>query len=112
VNAMIRKMTRGYIDQEFADRPELRNAVTPKYWYPRRRLVFTTTFIPALKRENVELVARSVEKVASRGLVDVGGVEREIDVPVVCTGFKVAECRPRLRVVGRGGIELHDTWKR
>ena len=101
---------RAYIEREFADHPELKEAVTPKYPYPGKRPIFTSTFYPALKRDNVELVPRAVEKVTARGLVDVDGVEREIDVLVLCTGFHAAEYLPRLRVAGRDGIELHETW--
>ena len=101
---------RAYIEREFADHPELKEAVTPKYPYPGKRPIFSTTFYPALKRDNVELVPRAVEKVTARGLVDVDGVEPEVDVLVLCTGFHAAEYLPRLRVVGRDGIEIHETW--
>jgi cation diffusion facilitator CzcD-associated flavoprotein CzcO len=111
VNAAREAMARAYIERELADYPELKEAVTPKYPYPGKRPVFASTFYPALKRPNVELVPRAVEKVTERGLVDVDGVEREIDVLVLCTGFHAAEYLPRLRVVGRDGIELHDFWK-
>ena len=52
-----------YIARKFADRPDLREAVTPTYPYPGKRPVFASTFYPALKKENVELVPRAVASV-------------------------------------------------
>jgi len=70
--------------------------VTPTYPYPGKRPIFASAFYPALKRPNVELVPRAVERVTERGLVDVDGVEREIDVLVMSTGFYAAEYLSRL----------------
>jgi len=111
VNQAREMMARAYIEHEFRDYPALREAVTPTYPYPGKRPIFASAFYPALKRPNVELVPRAVERVTERGLVDVDGVEREIDVLVMSTGFYAAEYLPRLRVVGRDGVELHEKWR-
>ena len=54
-----------YIAVEFADRPDLREAVTPTYPFPGKRPVLATTFYPALKKPNVELVPRAVAGVTT-----------------------------------------------
>jgi cation diffusion facilitator CzcD-associated flavoprotein CzcO len=110
VNQAREELCRTYIHNMFADRPDLEQAVTPTYHYPGKRPIFASGFYPALKRDNVELVSRAVASVTKHGIVDVDGVEREIDVLIMATGFKAAEYLPRLRVVGRGGVELHDFW--
>ena len=61
---------RDYIARQFADHPELREAVTPTYPYPGKRPVFASTFYPALKKDNVELVPRAVASVTRTGIVD------------------------------------------
>jgi cation diffusion facilitator CzcD-associated flavoprotein CzcO len=99
-----------YIDKVFADRPDLKEAVTPRYPYPGKRPIFATTFYPALKEPNVELVPKAVASVTPTGIVDADGVEREIDVLVMATGFQPANYLARLKVVGRGGVSLHDYW--
>jgi cation diffusion facilitator CzcD-associated flavoprotein CzcO len=99
-----------YIARKFADRPDLREAVTPKYPYPGKRPVFASTFYSALKKENVELVPRAVASVTRTGIVDVDGVERKIDVLVMATGFQPANYLARLEVVGRTGGTLHEYW--
>ena len=51
-----------YIALEFADRPDLREAVTPTYPFPGKRPVLATTFYPALKKPNVELIPAAVSR--------------------------------------------------
>ena len=62
--------------KSFEDRPDLRDAVTPTYPYPGKRPIFASTFYPALKEPNVELVPKAVASVTPTGIVDVDGVER------------------------------------
>ena len=99
-----------YIERQFADRPDLRDAVTPKYPYPGKRPVFASTFYPALKQTNVELVPRAVASVTPTGVVDDDGVERAVDVIVLATGFQPANYLARLPIVGRDGTTLQEHW--
>jgi len=99
-----------YIERQFADRPDLRDAVTPHYPYPGKRPVFASTFYRALKQENVELVPRAVAAVTPTGIVDADGVTREVDAIVMATGFRTTEYLARLRVVGRDGRTLQEHW--
>ena len=62
--------------------------MTPTYPYPGKRPVFASTFYPALKKENVELVPKAVASVTPTGIVDADGVERAVDVIVMATGFQ------------------------
>ena len=95
---------------EFADRPDLQKAVTPTYPYPGKRPVIASTFYPALKADNVELVPKAVSRVTPTGIVDADGVERAVDVIVMATGFEAANYLARIRVTGRRGETLHDHW--
>ena len=90
-----------YIAREFADHPDLQKAVTPTYPYPGKRPVLASTFYPALKEANVELVPKAVSGVTSSGIVDADGVERSVDVIVMATGFEAANYLARLQVTGR-----------
>ena len=111
VNTIREAVCRRYIDRAFADRPDLRAAVTPGYPYPGKRPVFATTFYPALKSENVELVPKAVASVTETGIVDADGVERAVDVIVMATGFQPANYLARLPLTGRGGETLHARWR-
>jgi cation diffusion facilitator CzcD-associated flavoprotein CzcO len=110
LNETREQFCRDYINRKFADRPDLREAVTPTYPYPGKRPVFASTFYSALKKPNVELVPRAVASVTRDGIVDTHGVERPVDVIVMATGFQPANYLARLRVVGRTGRTLHEHW--
>ena len=110
LNAQREAFCRSYIDRQFAARPDLRAAVTPTYPYPGKRPVLASTFYPALKQPNVELVPHAVAAVTPGGLVDATGAERAVDVIVLATGFQAANYLARLRVVGRGGRSLQERW--
>jgi cation diffusion facilitator CzcD-associated flavoprotein CzcO len=99
-----------YIAKNFEDRQDLREAVTPTYPYPGKRPIFATTFYPALKEPNVELIPKAVASMTRTGIVDVDGVERRIDVLVMATGFQPANYLARLKIVGRGGTTLTEYW--
>jgi cation diffusion facilitator CzcD-associated flavoprotein CzcO len=101
---------RRYIDKQFADRPDLRDAVTPKYPYWGKRVIFASTFYPALGRDNVELVPRAVTRVTETGVVDAEGVEHPADVLVLATGFQPTNYLAHLEVVGREGRPLKEYW--
>jgi cation diffusion facilitator CzcD-associated flavoprotein CzcO len=110
VNTERELMCRRYIGRVFKDRPDLREAVTPRYPYPGKRPVIASTFYPALKKDNVELVPKAVASVTATGIVDADGVERSADAIVMATGFHAADYLSRLKVVGRRGRTLHEQW--
>jgi len=110
VNETRQQLCFRYIERQFADRPDLRDAVTPKYPYPGKRPVFASTYYPTLKKENVALVPRAVSSVTETGIVDTDGVERAVDVIVMATGFQPADYLARLPVVGRDGRTLQSHW--
>src|SRR5262249_24907972 len=85
-------------------------AVTPTYPYPGKRPIFASTFYPALKKDNVELVPKAVARVTRTGSVDVDGTERDVDVLVMATGFRPTDYLARLPITGRDGRTLHDHW--
>lgn len=103
-------LCRRYIARQFESRPDLAEAVTPTYPYPGKRPIFASTFYPALKEENVELVPKAVAAVTGTGIVDADGVERDVDVIVMSTGFQPANYLARLPITGRDGRTLQDHW--
>ena len=100
-----------YLDKVFADRPDLKAALTPQYPFSGKRRILTDVFYPALKRENVELVPHEVAAITATGIVDSTGYEREVDVIVTAIGYKASDYLSSLRVFGRGGRDLHEKWR-
>jgi cation diffusion facilitator CzcD-associated flavoprotein CzcO len=110
VNANLENICRGFIESELSDRPDLRQAVTPTYPFPGKRPIFNQTYFGALKRENVSLIPQAVTRVTPKGVVDAEGVEREIDVLVMATGFQPTNYLASVEVIGREGRSLRETW--
>jgi cation diffusion facilitator CzcD-associated flavoprotein CzcO len=110
LNRKRERTCRAYIDCEFAERPDLRAAVTPGYPFPGKRPILATTYYPALKEPNVELVTRAVARVTPTGIIDSAGIERPVDVIVLATGFRAADYLARVEIVGKGGRTLQDHW--
>ena len=105
-----RAMAEGYIAAVFAERPDLREAVTPTYGFAGKRLVLNGDYYPALLRDNVELVPHGVTALTENGVVDARGVETPVDAIVLATGFETERPLASMKIVGRSGRTLHETW--
>ena len=68
-----------------------------------------TTYYPALDADNTELVTDPIAKVTGNAIVTADGVEREIDVLVVATGFYTTELPITEHVTGRHGPDAWPT---
>lgn len=87
----------------------LRKQVWPDHDFGCKRLLFSSSYLPALRRPNVEVVTDRVERITADGVVS-GGVEREVDVIIWGTGFRADEPVVPMKVHGRGGQELQKAW--
>ncbi len=108
-NADMQAACRGYIHAAIQD-PAVREAVTPDYPWGCKRPVFSTTFYPALNRDDVTLVPKAVASVTRRGIVDADGTEHPVDVIVMSTGFQPTKYLSMLSVKGPGGRDIQDAW--
>ena len=90
--------------------PDVRRALTPGFPPGCKRDVAATTYYAAFNRPNVTLVPHAVERVTETGVVAADGVERELDVLVLATGFQPQHVLATLDVVGRDGVSLHEFW--
>jgi cation diffusion facilitator CzcD-associated flavoprotein CzcO len=92
------------------DDPELLAKVTPDYTIGCKRILPSNKWYRALGKPNVELVTAGVSEVRRSSVVDVDGVEREVDAIVFGTGFQVTDMPAGKRLRGRGGQLLDDSW--
>jgi cation diffusion facilitator CzcD-associated flavoprotein CzcO len=90
--------------------PEVRRKVWPDYTFGCKRVLFSSHYLPALQRANVELVTEAIERIEPRGPVTSDGRLHEVDCIVWGTGFKTNDFMFPMRVVGRDGVELCDAW--
>ena len=68
-------------------------------------------YYPALDADNTDLVTDPIAKVTGNAIVTADGVEREIDVLVVATGFYTTELPITEHVTGRSGQTLAERWR-
>ena len=112
LNTKLGNQALDHIKEVFRDRPELAERVTPKYPFHGKRIILSDDYFPALLRDNVALIPKAVARVTPTGVVDSDGVEHEVDVLVMATGFQSANFLANLEVTGRGGQTIHDYWNK
>jgi cation diffusion facilitator CzcD-associated flavoprotein CzcO len=88
--------------------PELRAKVTPDYQIGCKRILISNTWYPALDRDNVDLVTDGIARVTSTGIVTKDGVERDVDVIIVATGFHTTDLPIADQITGREGVKLSE----
>lgn len=98
--------------KQLPKRPDLWKKLTPRYGFGCKRPTFSNEYFSTFAQDNVELVTDGIEAVTEGGIRTRDGQEREIDVLICATGFKVFEKGnlPTFEVYGRGGNELGEFW--
>ena len=110
-NEETRRLLTLYLESQFGDRPDLLSKVVPDYPVGSKRVVLDNGIWAAtLKRPNVELVSDGIERIEPAGVRGSGGRLHRADVIVFGTGFRASEFLMPMRVTGRSGADLHETW--
>ncbi|GHJ35659.1 flavin-binding monooxygenase [Streptomyces sp. TS71-3] len=89
---------------------ELRRKVWPDYPFGCKRVLLSSAFLPALARDNVELVTGSIERVTAGGLRTADGRVHEVDCVIYGTGFHTNTFMAPMEVTGAGGSVLREAW--
>jgi cation diffusion facilitator CzcD-associated flavoprotein CzcO len=108
---MVEAIARRHIARNIED-PKMRAALTPNYQLGCKRVLVSDDYYPTLNRSNVELVMEGISEVCPHTIVTRDGVERPIDILIYGTGFRATEPLIGCRVVGKGGVEIHDAWSK
>jgi cation diffusion facilitator CzcD-associated flavoprotein CzcO len=90
--------------------PELRRKAWPDYTFGCKRVLFSSFFLPALERDNVELVTEAVAGVTPEGVLAADGTLHEADCIIWATGFRTTEFMFPMRITGAAGAELQERW--
>jgi cyclohexanone monooxygenase len=100
----------GMLEKNVADE-ELRRKLTPDHPMGCKRLVFSSDYLPALTRPNVEVLNSPARALRARSLITEDGTERAVDVVVCATGYAAADYLGQLDVRGEAGSTLREAWR-
>jgi cation diffusion facilitator CzcD-associated flavoprotein CzcO len=88
---------------------DVRRRLTPDYEVGCKRPSVSNSYLRAFNRPDVELISERIERVTPRGIRTEDGREREVDVLILATGFRLATDPENYRanpVRGRDGFDL------
>jgi len=98
-----------FMRSQLKDR-DVRKKVWPDYTFGCKRVLFSSYFLPALQRANVDVVTDAIERVVPAGLVIADGTLHEVDCIIWSTGFKTNDFMFPMRVSSSGGGDLREAW--
>ena len=111
MNAGLREMAIAGFAAQLPDHPDLLAKVTPDYPVGGKRAVLDNgVWLGALKRDNVDLVTDKIARITPKGVVTADGAEHEADVLIYGTGFQASNFLSFIKIKGRGGRDLHESW--
>jgi cation diffusion facilitator CzcD-associated flavoprotein CzcO len=90
--------------------PEVRRKAWPDYTFGCKRILFSSEYLPALQRPNVELVTDRVARLTPTGIVTDDGRELPVDCIINATGFRTTEFMFPMEIAGSGGRTLSEAW--
>src|SRR4051794_2017194 len=90
--------------------PEVRRKAWPDYTFGCKRVLFSSAYLPALQRPNVELVTERITGLTEDGVLTADGLERQVDCLIYGTGFRTQDFMFPMDVTGRDGAELREVW--
>ncbi|MDG2026464.1 MAG: NAD(P)/FAD-dependent oxidoreductase [Acidimicrobiales bacterium] len=110
MSELLREIFTGYIEEQFADRPDLLAQVVPNYPVGAKRFILDNgIWAESLKRDNVSLVTDGIDRITASG-VETDGDHHDVDVVIYGTGFSASSFLAPMAVVGRGGADLRERW--
>ena len=90
--------------------PEVRRKAWPDYTFGCKRILFSSHWLPALQRDNVELVTDAVTAIEPSGIRTAEGRLHEVDTIIWGTGFAATDFMFPMEITGPGGRSLADEW--
>jgi cation diffusion facilitator CzcD-associated flavoprotein CzcO len=90
--------------------PAVQAKAWPDYTFGCKRILFSSHFLPALQRPNVELVTEAISAIEPAGIRSSDGRLHEIDCLIWATGFKTNDFMFPMQIRGREGRDLHEAW--
>jgi cation diffusion facilitator CzcD-associated flavoprotein CzcO len=109
VTAAAEAMGRTHLAKQVPD-PALRARLTPDYRVGCKRVLLSNDYLPALSRDNVELVTNGIARMTHDAIIDTQGRAHPADIVIYGTGFRTTDSFAAVRIVGRNGLELNTAF--
>jgi cation diffusion facilitator CzcD-associated flavoprotein CzcO len=109
VGRLARVRSAAFMRSQLKD-PEVRRKVWPDYTFGCKRILFSSYFLPALQRPNVELVTDPIARVCREGIVTADGTVHALDCIIWATGFRTTEFMFPMEITGAGARDLREYW--
>ncbi len=111
-NEQLRQGCMEWLAQQYQDRPDLLQKMTPNYPPAAKRMLRDNgVWAAMLKKPHVELNTTGIERITDTGIQTQDGALHEFDVIIFATGFKASDFLSPMRIIGRNGQDLHrDCW--
>jgi cation diffusion facilitator CzcD-associated flavoprotein CzcO len=90
--------------------PELRKKVWPDYTFGCKRVLFSSQFLPALQRPNVQLITDPISSMTERGITTADGAQFDVDCVIYGTGFRTNDFMFPMEITGADGRSLREAW--
>ena len=108
--SLLERAALAHLHSQISD-PTLRSLLTPQYSIGCKRILLSSTFYPALTRNNVALVTNRISHIAENSIKTEDGFEHPIDLLILATGFRPNGFPDEIEI--RGRVEtLKDAWSR
>jgi cation diffusion facilitator CzcD-associated flavoprotein CzcO len=89
--------------------PEVRRKAWPDYTFGCKRVLFSSAFLPALQRDNVDLITDPILRMTPAGPETASGVV-DADCVIYASGFKTNDFMFPMEITGSAGVSLRDAW--
>jgi 4-hydroxyacetophenone monooxygenase len=110
-NDQLRQLLTEAIEAQYPDRPDLLEKALPQYPPAAKRIIVDDgSWAETLHRDNVTLTTTGIDRIVPEGVVTVDGELHEFDVLLYGTGFQPSKFLTPMKVVGKGGVDLHGRW--
>ncbi|HEY4895590.1 MAG TPA: NAD(P)/FAD-dependent oxidoreductase [Solirubrobacteraceae bacterium] len=110
VGRLTRLRSAAFMRSQLRD-PEVRERAWPDYTFGCKRILFSSHFLPALQRPNVELITEHITSITPSGIVTADGATRELDCVIWATGFNTNDFMFPMQVSGSDGAALGESWR-
>lgn len=90
--------------------PEVRAKLTPDHPFGCKRPLLSNDYFKSFNEPNLELVTEPIARITNNAVVTDDGVEREVDLIVMATGFAATKFAATVDITGRDGVSIVDAW--